>query len=115
MFPPGMPGLALLLLRASVALALLLESYGHREHLAGWLQVSAILVFLSLCAGYFTPIVAALTLAFHCMLWFGLGVGDAGTALAFAFDATALALLGPGAYSIDSYRFGRRLVILPPQ
>ena len=27
-----------------------------------------------------------------------------------ALDAIALALLGPGAYSIDSYRFGRRVV-----
>ena len=38
MFPPGMPGLALLLLRASVAMALLLDSYGHRRDLSGWLQ-----------------------------------------------------------------------------
>jgi hypothetical protein len=31
-----------------------------------------------------------------------------------SLDALALALLGPGAYSVDSRRFGRRLVVLPP-
>jgi len=30
------------------------------------------------------------------------------------FDALALALLGPGAYSLDAYRYGRRLITLPP-
>jgi hypothetical protein len=29
-------------------------------------------------------------------------------------DALALALVGPGAYSVDSYLFGRRLIVLPP-
>ena len=34
---------------------------------------------------------------------------------AFAvLDALALVLIGPGAYSIDARRFGRRLVVLPP-
>jgi hypothetical protein len=115
MFPPGLPGLALLLLRVSVAVALLLEAFAHRHALPGWLEVGAILVAMSLCAGYFTPIVAVLAVVSHCAIWLGLGVGDAVIAAAFALDATALALLGPGAYSIDSYRFGRRLVILPPQ
>jgi uncharacterized membrane protein YphA (DoxX/SURF4 family) len=115
MFPPGLPGLALLLLRTSVAIALLLDGYAHRQDVPGWLQVGAILISLSLCVGYFTPIIAALALLFHCAIWLGFGVGDASTAIAFALDATALALLGPGAYSIDSYRFGRRLVVLPPQ
>jgi hypothetical protein len=31
-----------------------------------------------------------------------------------AIDALALALLGPGAYSLDSRRYGRRVVVLPP-
>jgi len=43
MFPPGLPGLALLLLRVSVAVALLLEAFAHRHALPGWLEVGAIL------------------------------------------------------------------------
>lgn len=54
-------------------------------------------------------------LAFHSAIWLGLGIDNAGTVVVFALDATALALLGPGAHSVDSYRFGRRLVVLPPQ
>src|SRR5688572_13234570 len=43
MFPPGLPGLALLLLRTSVASSLLLESYVHRGAIEGWVEGVAIL------------------------------------------------------------------------
>lgn len=115
MFPPGLPGLALLLARASVALALLLTDYGHRHVLSGWIHGAAILISVALSVGCLTPIAAAVALVFHALLWFIAGVDSAAVAVIFALDAIALALLGPGAYSIDSYRFGRRLVVLPPQ
>jgi uncharacterized membrane protein YphA (DoxX/SURF4 family) len=116
MFPPGLPGLALLLLRASVAIALLLDAYGHREALPGWAHVAVILISLVVSVGYLTPIVAAAALACHAFMWLAAGadLSAAVTALVFALDAMALALLGPGAYSLDSRRFGRRLVVLPP-
>jgi hypothetical protein len=116
MFPPGLPGLALLLLRASVAIALLLDDYAHREALPDWVHVPVILVSLVISVGYLTPIVAAAALACHAFIWLtaGADLGAAVTALVFALDALSLALLGPGAYSLDSRRFGRRLVVLPP-
>lgn len=114
MFPPGLPGLALLLLRASAAISLLLEAYGHRHGLAGWAQGAAILISVALSVGYLTPIAAMLALTCHGLIWFGLGIDSAVAAVVFSLDALALALLGPGAYSADSYRFGRRLVVLPP-
>lgn len=114
MFPTGLPGVALLLLRASVAIALLLEDYAHRRELYGGMHGAAILLSTTLCAGYLTPIAAALALLFHGLIWSGLGVGSAGAAIILSLDAMALALLGPGAYSVDSYRFGRVLV-LPPR
>ena len=83
MFPPGMPGLALLLLRTSVAIALLLESYGHGQGLGNWLPGAAILVSVGLCVGYFTPIFAALALAFHGAIWLGLGFDNASSAVVF--------------------------------
>lgn len=114
MFPRGSPGFALLLLRASAAIALLLEAYGHGHELPGWARGAAILISIALSAGYLTPIAATLALVCHGLIWFGLGVDSAVVAVLFCLDAMALALLGPGAYSVDSYRFGRRLVVLPP-
>jgi uncharacterized membrane protein YphA (DoxX/SURF4 family) len=116
MFPPGLPGLALLLLRTSVAIALLTDGYGHREALPDWVHVAAILISLVISVGYLTPIVAAAALVFHALIWFEFGAGAyaAAVAIVCCLDAMALALLGPGAYSVDSRRFGRRLVVLPP-
>jgi uncharacterized membrane protein YphA (DoxX/SURF4 family) len=115
MFPSGMPGLALLLLRVSVAVALLLNDYGHRGALPNWVHVAAILISLVISVGYLTPLVAAAALVFHALIWFTFGAdaGAAVIAIVCSLDAMALALLGPGAYSLDSRRFGRRLVVLP--
>jgi uncharacterized membrane protein YphA (DoxX/SURF4 family) len=113
MFPTGLPGLALLLLRVSVAIGLLSESYLHRKDLPGWAQGAAVLVSLALSLGYLTPIVAVVGLLVHTVIWFELGTGAA-IATILCLDAIALALLGPGAYSVDSYFFGRRVVVLPP-
>ena len=116
MFPPGPPGLALLLLRISVALALLFDSYAHRGALPGWVHGTAIVISLVVSVGYLTPIAAATALVLHAVVWFSVrsGVEAAAVTAVLALDAVALALLGPGAYSLDSRRFGRRLVVLPP-
>lgn len=114
MFPAGSPGIALLLLRASVAIALAAQSYSHRQDLSAWIQATAIVIAVAITAGFFTPIVAAMSLAFHALVWFGFGLGGAPDVIVLSVDAVALALLGPGAYSVDSYRFGRRVVVLPP-
>jgi uncharacterized membrane protein YphA (DoxX/SURF4 family) len=113
MFPTGSPGIALLVLRASVAIALFVAGYLHRQELSGWMLAAAALVAAATSLGFFTPIVAVLGLLLHGLIWFSLGVGNASDALVVSFDALALALLGPGAYSVDSYRFGRRVVVLP--
>ena len=114
MFPPGLPGLALLALRASVAIALLLETYGNGYELSDWIPIAAILISICLSAGFLTPIVAAMALVSHGLIWLGLGFESATVAIVFSLDALALVLLGPGAYSFDSFRFGRRVVVLPP-
>jgi uncharacterized membrane protein YphA (DoxX/SURF4 family) len=67
-----------------------------------------------LCVGFLTPIGAILAVLFHVLAWSSPSIGSAGTTAIALLDALALAMLGPGAYSIDAYRFGRRVVVLPP-
>jgi uncharacterized membrane protein YphA (DoxX/SURF4 family) len=115
MFPLGWPGLALLLLRGSVATAILLEGYGHPQVLSGWMVGALTLFCACLCAGFLTPIVAILAMLFHALTWATLSIESAGMTAIMLLNALALAMLGPGAYSIDAYRYGRRLVVLPPR
>lgn len=114
MFPHGPPGVALLLLRAAVAIALLIEHFGHEQWLSGAVQATAILLAIAVLIGYWTPVVSFVALALHAAAWLAGGVDSPAVALVFCLDAFALALLGPGAYSLDSYRFGRRLLVPPP-
>lgn len=112
MFPTGLPGLALLLLRFSVAVAVVVSSY--RQDPLGWLQATAIVLAIALLAGYMTPIAAAVALTVHGFIWFSLAPESTAWACIVSLDAIALALVGPGAYSVDAYVFGRRVVVLPP-
>jgi hypothetical protein len=114
MFPPGLPGLALVLMRASVAGAVLLDIYTHEATLPGWAKGAAIVVSVILCAGYLTPLASVAALVFHAIIWASVGAESIAAAITTSFDAAALALLGPGGYSIDSFRFGRQVVLLPP-
>jgi hypothetical protein len=112
MFPTGLPGLALLLLRVSVAVAAVLSIYAaDAPH---WLQASAMLVAAGLLAGYLTPFVAGFAIVLQALIWFGAGLDTTTWAAVVSLDAIALALVGPGAYSVDAYLFGRRVVVLPP-
>jgi hypothetical protein len=114
MFPSGLPGLALVLLRASVAAAVLLDIHTHEATLPGWEMGAAIVLSIILCAGYLTPLASVAALVFHAILWASIGADSVGVVIITSFDALALALLGPGGYSIDSFRFGRQVVLLPP-
>jgi hypothetical protein len=114
MFPPGLPGLALVLMRASVAGAVLLEIFTHKTTLPGWEMAAAVVLSGFLCAGYLTPVASAAALVFHALIWISVGADSIAIALIASFDALALALLGPGGYSVDSFRFGRRVVLIPP-
>jgi hypothetical protein len=112
-FPSGWPGVALLLLRGSVALAVLLPAYSQRQALPSLALLALILLSAILCAGFLTPVVAVLAAAVHLVAALSLGMSNEGATVVAIVDALALALLGPGAYSIDARRFGRRLVELP--
>jgi putative oxidoreductase len=115
MFPPGSPGVALVLLRASVAFAVLQEYYGHRPGFPGWVQGPALLVACTLTIGYLTPVASLAAIVLHSLIFFAPVGGNTYVAIVLVLDTMALGLLGPGAYSLDAHLFGRRIVVLPPE
>ena len=114
MFPSGAPGFALLLLRLSVAAPLILQACQRSEQLPGWLVAGALLLSGSLVVGCLTPIAAVVAIGMQLLAPLGLSVTDHGFLSVLVLNALALALLGPGAYSFDSLRFGRQVLKLPP-
>jgi O-antigen ligase len=116
-YPDGATGIALLLMRLASALAVLPALLRLWPAPASWwpvLVASAILA-LALVAGIGTRAGALLLVA---ALIVGLLTDRAETMLLMlgsAFSAGALALLGPGAWSADAHRFGRRVIRLEPR
>ena len=114
MFPAGVPGIGLLLLRISVALGPLIDAFCHRQGFSDVTLGVAILLSIALFAGYLTPVLAAIALLLHGTIWVELGGGGAALNILICLDMIALVLVGPGGYSVDAFRFGRRVVVLPP-
>lgn len=108
MFPEGGPGAGLLLLRLSVALSMLL-------HPSGGPLMHALLALpaIGLCLGVLTPLLAAMCCLFSFYDFMVLGGATLPEAGIKILAAGALALLGPGAHSLDARLFGRRVITLP--
>jgi hypothetical protein len=113
MFPQGGPGIALLLLRVSVAGITVFRFWAHYGAVAPhWVLVAVIVLALALCVGFLTPILSVLI----CLVSvFSIVQGGSDTVVDVSTipDAIALALLGPGAYAVDAWLYGRRVVIVP--
>jgi hypothetical protein len=106
MFPAGAPGIALLVLRNCIAVALAGSAFP-----LGW-QHAAFLVLLSmLCFGFFTPVVCGLAVVAILSDLAHSPAVDAAKIVILALSTLSLALLGPGAFSIDARMFGRRVLI----
>ncbi|HEY5758351.1 MAG TPA: hypothetical protein VIU34_21140 [Steroidobacter sp.] len=114
MFPTGAPAIALLMLRLFAAATLLVDAtmaLHAREAIAG---VIALLAAATLFIGFVTPIAALVTALVDLL---GMRFGHETLSLhsfALTVIALALALLGPGAYSLDARLFGRRLMQIGP-
>jgi len=111
-FPDGWPGLGLLLMRIVAATAVLHHGILRIVGMHASLEVPvvnsvAMLAALSLLLGLWTPlagVIVALTEA-----WIGFfQTADLWIQILLASLALSLAMLGPGAWSIDSHLFGRR-------
>jgi len=116
MFPQGGPGAALLLLRASVVVTFAISSASHFDvSSAVPVVVGILLVSLSVALGFLTPVGSALAGAVALAEVMAGHHARSVVSCIPVLDAAALALLGPGAYSVDAWMFGRRVTVLPPR
>jgi uncharacterized membrane protein YphA (DoxX/SURF4 family) len=111
-FPRGSAGVGLLLLRASVALQLLIES-GCNGPAPWWLAIADLLLILALTAGLLTPVASLLAVTYQASCLLHADWLHAAGLLIAVVTAIALVLLGAGAYSLDARLFGRRRLIFP--
>jgi hypothetical protein len=105
-FPTGAPGTGLLLLRIALAAALISEASGHSLPTL----IAAAGIALSLSIGCLTMIAALLAALMHTIDAFTSGTAAPMLSCVLIAQSVALALLGPGAYSLDARLFGRRLI-----
>ncbi len=125
-FPDGRFGLGLLLLRAAIGMAVVIqgatELVGATDPGIGtWVAgLSDVLVGAFIAIGFLTPIVGALLGLAAIGWWTSLipapnpNLFPSRLLLGFlAVMAGAVALLGPGAFSIDARLFGLREIIIP--
>jgi uncharacterized membrane protein YphA (DoxX/SURF4 family) len=124
-FPGAWPGIALLLLRAVLGLALLIQGTFYLRQpnapLSAWFVGGmAITAGTLLLVGFLTPITGAVV----ALSSVGVGISVLPrsspslfeTKLSIVFAITmlvAVILLGPGALSVDARVFGRREIIIP--
>lgn len=118
-FPRGTPGAGLLLLRIGVAGALFRFDIGSFATMKWTAEITSLLLAIAILFGVLTPVVAilgGLSLIEHGLTTIGGPTAhqeDLISTVAWIIVTLALALVGPGAYSIDSRILGRREIIIP--
>jgi hypothetical protein len=112
-FPNGRPGAGLLLLRLAVGTSLILERipllWVIPQSLDFEVRIAFVCVGISLLFGLWTPVMGAVAAAFELLIAFS-PVDVSATHILLAILSISLALLGPGAWSIDGHIFGRKRI-----
>ena len=114
-FPSGWPGTGLLLLRVFLGIALIYSGVNGLVTAAERIVIAQGLIAaaggLLLFAGFWTPVAGALVTIDE--VWIALPFysswrGDTWIHISLAILAASVAMLGPGAWSIDARLFGRK-------
>ena len=101
--------------RISVAATLVSEGLSHSNILTSSWAVAALAILATLlCIGFLTPLCCTLCCLVELGLLLFTASADYFHTVVSIGDAGILAVLGPGAFSIDSRIFGRRLLIVNP-
>jgi uncharacterized membrane protein YphA (DoxX/SURF4 family) len=113
MFPAGVPGWGILILRLGVAASLYVAPSGHFAVSPNMpLSIAAAALSVSLATGLLTPLAALLAAVVEVAVLLAGATNIVVAVLLGPLDALVLLLLGPGAYSLDARLFGRRVVVL---
>lgn len=115
-YPDGVSGIALLLMRFSCA-TIAFPTFARLwpAPAGGWRVALSAALILALVTGFGTRAAALLLMVALAAALFTAQREIVPFLLGSAGGALALALLGPGAWSIDAHRFGRRVIRLEPR
>ncbi len=122
-FLEGWPGFGILLMRLTVALSGIVQGMnalaGYHPQIVGLaMGLIEVLVSAALLFGFLTPIAGAFAMlgSFVTGVSCFLASGEKDKAVAYVYLAVisfAIALIGPGAFSVDARLFGRREIVIP--
>jgi uncharacterized membrane protein YphA (DoxX/SURF4 family) len=70
-------------------------------------------VAIALCVGFLTPLTSMLCVVVELTAWYLAGGVPQASQVCAVVVAVALAMLGPGGYSVDARLFGRRQIVFP--
>ena len=110
MFPAGPPGAGLILLRLCATAMVVGYALCVGEKAPNWVFIVLWPVAGFLVAGLMTPFACAAALALQITVAWETGFGGVPCCVLGVLLIIAVLLLGPGAYSLDALRFGRRRV-----
>lgn len=115
-YPDGIAGAGLLVLRFACAVGAFSAHFRLLLPIRPWglAFAATLIVAVALIVGFGTRTAALLLVAATISVAFATGRNDA-LVIAHAACCAALALLGPGAYSIDANVFGRRVIRFEPR
>ena len=115
-FANGLPGIGLLFQRLVTGGVLIQSAFVHlrapTDSVTILPQSIGLFAGILLMAGFWTPIAGVLIAVAE--LWaFVLAPGEPCIALLLATSGASLALIGPGAWSLDAIMFGRKQISVP--